>query len=154
DTLHLALELPSLAAVRLQREGVGGTALRERLAEVERFALGDYLVALTSGLEEGGRLASARVAELTGLPLDLVRRRFARISTMLFAKEFARARHNVLSPYDGTIESPDVAPDKPHIVGPDPILDGSVPVLASAFVAYARDELTFRTDMPYLVLNR
>jgi carboxypeptidase C (cathepsin A) len=154
DTLHLALELPSLAAARLQHEGVAGAALKERLAEVERFALGDYLVALTDGLEQGGRLASERVAEYTGLPFELVRRHFARISTTLFAKEFARARQSVLSPYDATIESPDSAPTKAQIVGPDPIIDDSIPVLTSAFVAYVQGELNFQTDMPYRLLNR
>lgn len=153
DPLHLALELPSLAAVRLRRDGVTGPALRDRLAEVERFALGDYLVALASGLEPGGRTASARVAEITGLPLDLVQRNFGRVTTGLFIKEFARARGNVLSPYDGMIETADMAPRSPRASGPDPILDRSVPVLTSAFVAYARDELNFRTDMSYRLLN-
>ncbi|RVC40561.1 peptidase S10, partial [Mesorhizobium sp. M4B.F.Ca.ET.088.02.2.1] len=54
EPLHWALELPSLAAVRLSSEGVSGDALRERLAEVEHYAMGDYLTALTSGLEQGG----------------------------------------------------------------------------------------------------
>ena len=151
DPLHLALELPTLAAVHLQREGVAGPALRERLTEVERFALGDYLVALASGLEQGGHLASERVAEFTGLPLELVRQNFARISKTLFAKEFARERRNVLSSYDGTIEAADIALNRS--VGPDPILDRSVPVLTSAFVAYVRDELNFHTDIPYRLLN-
>ena len=64
DPLHLVLELPSLAAVRLQHEGVTGPALRDRLTEVERFALGDYLVALASGLEFGrarGERARGRI---------------------------------------------------------------------------------------------
>jgi carboxypeptidase C (cathepsin A) len=154
DLLHLALSLPSLAAVRLQREGFTGPALRERLAEVERFALGDYLVALASGLEQGGRLASERVAEYTGLPLDVVRRSSARISTTLFAKEFARARGNVLSPYDATVETADLAPDGSQAAGTDPILDLGVPVLTSAFVAYIRDELNFHADIPYRLLNK
>jgi carboxypeptidase C (cathepsin A) len=153
DLLHLALELPSLAAVRLQREGVTGPALQKRLVDVERFALGDYLVSLTSGLEPGGRLASERVAEFTGLPLDLVRRAFARISTSLFAKEFARSRQNVLSFYDGTIETPDTAPNKAQSAGGDAILDRSVPALTSAFVGYLHDELNYNTDMSYRLLN-
>lgn len=153
DTLHWALELPSLAAVRLRGEGVAGPALDERLREVERYAMGDYLVALTSGLEQGGRMASPRVAEFTGLPLDLVQRNFARVPTEVFAKEFARAKGNVLSPYDGTIETGDVAPESARIRGPDPVLGRSVPVLTSAFVAYARDELNFRTDISYRLLN-
>jgi carboxypeptidase C (cathepsin A) len=153
DLLHLALELPSLAAVRLQHEGVVGSALPKRLAEVERFALGDYLVALTAGLEQGGVLASERVAEFTGLPIELVQRSFARISTRLFAKQFARARRNVLSLYDGTIETTDTAPDRTRLVGPDPIIDRSVSTLTSAFVAYVGNALNFHTDMPYRLLN-
>ena len=153
--LHWALELPSLAAVRLRSEGVTGSALRERQAEVERYALGDYLVALASGLDKGGRLASQRVAEFTGMPIELVERNFARISTALFAKEFARARGNVLSSYDGTIETGGHrAREAPGSSGPDPVLDRSVPVLTSAFVSYVRDELNFRTDLTYRLLNR
>jgi carboxypeptidase C (cathepsin A) len=151
--LHWALELPSLAAVRLAGEGVGGPALRARLAEVEHYALGDYLAALVGGLEEGGRLASRRVAEFTGLPLSLVERNFARITTGLFVKEFARARGNVVSSYDGTIEAADIAPESSASRGPDPVLDRSVPVLTSAFVDYVRDELNFRTDISYRLLN-
>ncbi|MFD2057829.1 S10 family peptidase [Mesorhizobium calcicola] len=153
EPLHWALELPSLAAVRLHSQGVGGDALREKLAEVEHYALGDYLAALASGLEQGGRLASQRVAEITGLPLDLVQRNSARIPTGLFAREFARASGNVLSPYDGTIATADIAPESAGIAGPDPVLDRSVPALTSAFVGYARDELNFRTDVSYRLLN-
>ncbi|TIL36310.1 peptidase S10 [Mesorhizobium sp.] len=152
--LHWALELPSLAAVHLRSQSVTGSELQERLADVERYALGDYLVALASGLEQGGRLASPRVAEITGLPLELVKRNFARVSTALFAKEFARAKGNVLSVYDGTIETADVAPESPRPSGPDPVLDRSVPALTSAFVSYVREELKFRTDLSYRLLNR
>ncbi|RRI05905.1 peptidase S10 [Mesorhizobium tamadayense] len=153
DQLHWALELPSLAAVRLRADGVSSEALRGRLAEVERYALGDYLAALTSGLEQGGKLASGRVSEITGLPLDLVERNFARVPTGLFVKEFRRATGTVLSPYDATIGTADIAPQSAHDAGPDPVLDRSVPVLTSAFVAYARDELNYRTDVSYRLLN-
>jgi carboxypeptidase C (cathepsin A) len=153
DPLHWALELPSLAAVRLSGGGITGTALRERLREVEDYALGDYLAAIAGGLEHGGRIASQRVADITGLPLDLVQKNFARIPTSLFAKEFARKKGNVLSPYDGMIETADIAPDSARISGPDPVLDRSVPVLTSAFTTYVRDELNFRTDVSYRLLN-
>ncbi|TJW26686.1 MAG: peptidase S10, partial [Mesorhizobium sp.] len=80
-------------------------------------------------------------------------RNFGRIPTALFAKEFARARGNVLSSYDGTIETADINPESPRVSGPDPVLDRSVPVLTSAFVGYVRDELRFRTDLSYRLLN-
>ncbi|MEI9428912.1 S10 family peptidase [Mesorhizobium sp. Cs1299R1N3] len=153
EPLHWALELPSLAAVRLRSEGINGDTLRKKLAEVEHYALGEYLSALTSGLEQGGRLASDRVAEITGLPPDLVHRNFARVPTSLFAREFARATGKVLSPYDGMIATADIAPQSARIAGPDPVLDRSVPALTSAFVGYARDELNFRTDVSYRLLN-
>jgi len=153
DPLHWALELPSLAAVRLQRDGIVGEELQRRLGEVERYALNDYLPALVGGLENGRRLASGRVAEITGLPLDLVQRNNARIPTELFAREFARERGNVLSVYDGMSETADMAPESGRIAGPDSVLDRSVPALTAAFVSYVRDELNFRTDISYRLLN-
>lgn len=153
DILHYALELPSLAAVRLRRAGIAGQAFQDKIAEIEHFALGDYLVALAGGLEAGGRAVSQRVAEITGLPLELVQRNFARVSTSLFTKEFARPRGNVLSPYDGLVETGDIAPQSPRDRGPDPILDRSVSALTSAFTGYVRDELGYRTDMSYRLLN-
>ena len=153
DPLHLALGLPSLAAVQYKRAGVDASELKERLHEVEQFALSDYLVALVAGLERGRDLASDRVAQYTGLPIELVRRNFARVSTGLFAKEFARSRGNVLSRYDGAVERTDIAPNRRWIVGPDPVLDASVPVLAAAFETYARQELNYRTNASYRVLN-
>jgi carboxypeptidase C (cathepsin A) len=154
EPLQWALDLPSFAAVKLASEGVTGPQLRERLAEVERYALGDYMTALLSGLEEGGRRASGRVAEITGLPLDLVRQNFARIPITVFAREFSRANGKTLSLYDGVIGTADIAPQNSRLETPDPVLDRSVPVLTSAFVSYARDELNFRTDMSYWLLNR
>jgi carboxypeptidase C (cathepsin A) len=153
EPLHWALELPSLAAVRSRSEGVSSSAFREGMAEVERYALGDYLVALTSGLEQGGRVTSQRVAEITGLPRELVERNFGRIPTALFTKEFARARGNVLSPYDGMIETADIAPESLGLDGPDPVLGRSVPALTSAFVSYVRDELNYRTELRYQLLS-
>lgn len=51
------------------------------------------------------------------------------------------------------IETGDIAPRGPRVSGPDPILDRRVLVLTSAFVAYVRDELNFRKDMSYRLLN-
>lgn len=154
DPLHWALELPSLAAVRLQREGAGGSEFEEQIAAVEDYALGEYLVALASGLEKGGHSASGQVAKITGLPIELVQRNFARISTRLFTREFASDRGNVLSPYDGSVETPTGTSVSTEFPGLDPVLDRSIPVLTSAFITYVRDELNFRTDISYHLLNR
>jgi carboxypeptidase C (cathepsin A) len=154
DLLHWAIELPSMAAVRLISQGATGRQLEQQLAEVERYATGDYLAALASGLESGGRQASSRVAEITGLPADLVERNFARIQTGLFAREFARARGLVLSLYDASVEGPDLSPGTTRSAGVDPVFDRSVPALTAAFVDYVSSELNFRTDVSYRLLNR
>ena len=56
DPLAWALPLPSLAAVNLEQTGVHGRdALAAALKDVEHYALNDYLVALASGNEQGGK---------------------------------------------------------------------------------------------------
>jgi carboxypeptidase C (cathepsin A) len=148
-----AFELPAMAATKLEEEGVHGDELKRRLDEVERYARGEYVTALASGLEAGRDKASERVAEITGLPLDLVRRNYARIPASVFAREFQRQTGKVLSLYDGTITTPDIAPDSLRSETPDPVLDRSVPVLTSLFVDYVQKELNWRTPVSYRLLN-
>ncbi len=155
NPLSWALDLPSLAAVNLEKKGVQGReALRSALEEAERYAMSDYLVAIATGNEAGGEAASAKVAELTGLPQSLVEKREARIPTSLFIKEFDRANKQVLSRYDGSIGAPDPNPASSHPTGPDPVLDATVPLWTAAFVQYAGEELGYKTDRPYTLLNR
>jgi carboxypeptidase C (cathepsin A) len=155
DPLSWALLLPSYAAVNLESKGVGGRdALAADLKGAERYALTDYLVDLAAGAEQGGKLASAKVAELTGLPADVVERNLARIEPNLFIKEFNRSHGQVLSRYDGSVSGPDPNPTSSSPRGPDPVLDATVPLWTSAFVQYAQDELGYKTEAPYNLLNR
>jgi carboxypeptidase C (cathepsin A) len=155
DPLSWALSLPSYVAVNLESKGVTGReALASALQESERYAMSDYLVALASGASQGSDQASAKVAELTGLPPDIVRRNFARISPGTFIKEFDRANGQVLSRYDGSVSGPDPSPSSSWPRGPDPVLDSTVPLWTSAFVQYAQDELGYKTDATYRLLNR
>ena len=155
DPMTWALELPSFAAVKLESEGVTTReALAEALKDAERYALTDYIVALASGAEQGGKQASARVAELTGLPLDKVEQHLARITPSYFIKEFDRAGGQLLSRYDGSVSGPDPHPSSAWPRGPDPVLDSTVPLWTSAFVSYAQDTLGYKTEEAYRLLNR
>lgn len=155
DPIPWALALPSFAAVKMETDGITTRAgLAEALKDVERYALTDYLVALASGAEQGGKDASARVAELTGLPRAMVEQHLARISTSLFIKEFDRANGQLLSRYDGSVKGPDPHPTSSWPRGPDPVLDSTVPLWTSAFVHYAQTDLAFKTDETYRLLNR
>jgi carboxypeptidase C (cathepsin A) len=155
DPLPWALALPSYAAVNLESQGVAGReALASALQDAEHYALSDYLVALASGAEQGAEAASDQVARLTGLPLDVVRRNFARIPPGVFIKEFDRVKGQVLSRYDGSIGGPDPNPASDWPRGPDPVLDATVPLWTSAFVQYAQSELGYKTNDTYRLLNR
>src|SRR3546814_6528067 len=71
--LNAALLLPSIAATELDR---AGRFSAEALAAAERFALTDYLVTLAGPppAADTAEAFYARLAELTGLPAEVVRR--------------------------------------------------------------------------------
>ncbi|TPW25907.1 S10 family peptidase [Pararhizobium mangrovi] len=152
--LDPALLLPSMAAVNLAKHGVTGEAFGKRIAAVQDYALHGYLTALASGRSAGGRAASERVAEITGLPLARVRERDARVSATDFVRWYDRADGEILSIYDGTVETADIAPDSDRDRTPDPILERSVPVVTGAFVNYVRTALNYRTKVSYRLLNK
>ena len=69
--LGAAMQIPSLAAAALERKGEFSHG---KLAEAERFALNEYLTTLAGPPPRGeaARAFYARVAEITGMPLDIV----------------------------------------------------------------------------------
>ncbi len=148
--LGAALQLPSLAAAELERKG---TFSKEALAQAEHFALTDYLSTLAGPPPRGDAAKNfyARVAQMTGLPVDVVTRSRGFIRDE-YVKNLDSGDHKIVSHYDVTFASDDPYPESPSARGPDPILDGVVRSYGSAFVAYARDELGFKTDMTYNLL--
>jgi carboxypeptidase C (cathepsin A) len=148
--LGAALQLPSLAAAELERKGTFTTA---SLAQAEHFALTDYLAAL-AGPPLHGDAAHAfygRVAQITGLPEDVVTRERGFIRDA-YVKNLRSGDHKIVSHYDATFAVDDPNPESTTSRGPDPFLDGFIRAYGSAFVAYARDELGFKTDMTYNLL--
>jgi carboxypeptidase C (cathepsin A) len=148
--LGAALHLPSLAAAELERNRTFST---QKLAEAERFALTDYLTML-AGPPPTGEAAHAfyaRVAELTGLPEDVVTRSRGFIRDG-YVKNLRASDHKIVSRYDATFAADDPYPEQETARGPDPLLDGLTRVYGSAFSNYARDELGFKTEMTYILL--
>jgi carboxypeptidase C (cathepsin A) len=149
--LGAALHLPSLAAAELTRRK---SFSPEVMAEIERFAMTDYLVTLAGARPEGdaARAFYAKVAKLTGIPEEDVAnaRGFVR---HLFLKGLNSADGKVASRYDGAITADDPFPESRSERGDDPVLDGFTRAYAGAFASYAREELGFRTDMTYVLLS-
>jgi carboxypeptidase C (cathepsin A) len=150
DLLAAAFFLPSFAAVA----AVAAPSQRgQERAAVERFALSDYLVGLAGlkGDPPPGDPFIAKVADIAGVPEDIVRRHRGRIPREVFAREIRRGKGEVVSLYDATIARP-ARPDEGRDGGPDPLLQPAVAAYGAAFNAYVADTLGYHTDLPYRVL--
>jgi carboxypeptidase C (cathepsin A) len=148
--LGAALQLPSLSAAELGRKG---TFSKEALARAEHFALTEYLSTLAGPPLQGeaAKTFYARVAQMTGLPVDAIAQARGFIPDD-YAKNLPIGDHKIVSQYDATFASDDPYPESSTARGPDPILDGVIRAYGGAFVAYARDELGFKTDITYALL--
>ena len=144
------LQLPSLAAAKMERRG---TFSNDALAQAEHFALTDYLSTLAGAPSQGDAAKNfyARVAQITGMSVDVVAKSRGSIHDD-YVKNLRSSDHKIVSHYDATFAVDDPNPESPTARGPDPILDGVIRSYGSAFVAYARDELGFKTDMTYNLL--
>ena len=149
--LGAALQLPSLAAAEMERKG---TFSKQALAQAEHFALTDYLTALAGPPLHGDAAKQfyARVAAITGLPEDVVARQRGFIGDS-YVKYLHLNDQKIVSHYDATFAVDDPNPEFAGGRAPDPILDGLVRSYGGAFVGYARDELGFKTEMTYNLLN-
>jgi carboxypeptidase C (cathepsin A) len=148
DLLAAAFILPSYAATAAIYDAASGGGL----AEAERFALSDYLVGLArlNGQPSAGNPFIARVAQIAGVPADIVRRYRGRIPRQIFAREVRRSQGEVVSLYDSTIVAP-AGPEGGGGAG-DPVLQPAVAAYGTAFNTYLADFLGVHTDQPYRVL--
>src|SRR6185437_7464094 len=148
--LGAALQLPSLAAAELERQHAFTPAA---LAAAERFAMTDYLTTL-AGPEPEGEAAQAfysKVAQMTGLPVDVVSKARGFIHGA-YVKRLRESSREIVSPYDITFAAPDPFPESASESGDDPILSGVTRAYGGAFASYARNELGFKTEMTYQLL--
>jgi carboxypeptidase C (cathepsin A) len=148
--LGAALHFPSIVAAELDRTG---KFTPEALAEAERFALNEYLTGLAGPRLTGDKAKAlyGRIAQLTGLPVDVVTKARGWVRNAYL--NHLREKGLTASFYDGAFASPDPYPATERRRGGDPVLDGFSRVLSGAYVAYARDELGFKTDMTYNLLT-
>jgi carboxypeptidase C (cathepsin A) len=148
SALRAALQLPSLAATVLERKGAFS---RAALDAAEKFALTDYLTTLagTPPQGEAARAFYGKVAQISGLPLDVVKNTRGFI-TGAFIKTLHPGK--IVSRYDANFAVDDPYPELRSAHGPDPILDSLARAYGGAFAAYARNELGFKTEMTYQLL--
>jgi carboxypeptidase C (cathepsin A) len=148
----IAARLPSMAAARLERDGQLGPA---RLADVERYAGGDFVLDLMKGPRDIAAVERIveRVSAFTGLDPAFVRQRAGRIDMWSFSREFHRQNQRVGSSYDVSVSGYDPAPAAAQSQAEDAVLEASRAPLTSAAIDYLTRTLNWKPDGQYHLLN-
>ncbi len=148
----------AIAAVHHGRSRVfaSGTPVDDVLLAAEAFATGDYATVLTRGAsmspDDRDRILG-HLADLIGLPAEMVARAEGRITNRVFTRELLRDERKVLGLYDATITTTDPFPDRDAFAGPDPTLAGITPAYTTAINRQLRSEIGVETDREYTVLS-
>jgi carboxypeptidase C (cathepsin A) len=150
--------VPSYAAAAFHHgryQGEGNDLQQVALA-AEAFSRSELLLALASGAPRKSPEVSqvfARLAAMTGLDVGEVQRQRGRVSIEIFAKRLLEDRGRVVGLYDASLSAPDPDPFSLTYPARDPSLDPLVAPVVSSFNAYVRDELGYRTEVRYELMN-
>ena len=150
--LQYVASLPSMAAVAREAKG---PVTHKDLAEVERYARGEFLADLLKGqadTEATNRLAD-KVAALTGIDQAVSRRLAGRFDIGEFRREFDRRNGKVTGRYDASVTGFDPYPDSSSYHFGDPSGDSLTAPLTSAAVDLTTRKLNWRPDGSYELLN-
>lgn len=152
--------LPSQAAIaafhRRNELPPDWAALPKALADVERYALGDYLTGMANlgrSTPEQKAALFGRVAALTGLDRELVASQNGRISAEVFVKDLLRQQYKLLDRYDGTQATDDPLPERFEFASLDRSLQVLNGVLAAPFHDYLRQKVGYKSERVYHLLN-
>lgn len=152
--------LPSQAAVaafhRRNDLPADFASLPKALAEVERYALGEYLTGMANlgrSTPEQKAALFGRVAALTGLDRDLVASQNGRIGADFFVKGLLRQQYKLIDRYDGTQSTDDPLPEHPEFATLDRSLLLLNGVLSAPFQDYLRQKVGYKSERVYNMLN-
>lgn len=148
-----ALALPTFAATAFYHHKLPTqpAALEPFLAEVEQYALGDYMSALLQGSElpETKRQAVAeKLHGYTGLPVDYLLRSNLRVTGGAFSKNLQLGDQTTTGRLDTRYKGPDIDP-----LSADADYDPQSNAISSAYTTainqYMRTELKYGRDLTY-----
>jgi carboxypeptidase C (cathepsin A) len=158
NDLPYSLFLPSYTATAWYHKKLAPDLLADRhkvLAEAEKFASTDYLLALQKGsaLTDQERHETARkLAHLTGLSEEYVLRSNLRIDAHRFRKELLRGSRQTVGRYDSRFTGADL-----DAAGEGPEYDPSYAAVQGPYTAlvqeYLSKDLNYERDMPYRILT-
>ncbi len=153
-----ALALPTYAASAWYHHKLPSqpAALKPFLAEVEKYALGEYMTALLQGSEltDAQRQAVAeKLHGYTGLPVDYILRSDLRIVGGDFSKELKLNEGITTGRLDSRYEGPDVNPLSEG-TGYDPQSDAITSAWNTAINQYLHNDLKYAEQSTYLMSAR
>jgi len=150
--LQYVSSLPTFAAVAREAKG---SVTRADLADVEKYARGDFLLDLIKGeadTEASNRIAD-KVAQLTGIDQAVSRRLGGRFEVGEFRREFDRRNGKVTGRYDASVTGYDPFPDSLYFIFGDPSGDSISAPVSSAAVDLTTRKLNWRPDGSYELFN-
>ncbi|QEL18003.1 S10 family peptidase [Limnoglobus roseus] len=158
NDLPFILYLPSYAATAWYHKKLSAEQqadLPKTLAEAEKFAAGEYTLALQKGLDlsESERDdVAVKIAHFTGLSKAFVLRADLRVEGQRFMRELLRDQGRITGRYDSRILGKDFndAAERPDY---DPSYASVQGTFTESFNAYLRGELKYESDMPYEILT-
>jgi carboxypeptidase C (cathepsin A) len=148
-----ALALPTFAATAFYHHKLPTqpAALEPFLAEVEQYAMGDYMSALLRGSElpeATKRAAAEKLHAYTGLPVEYLLRANLRVSGAAFSKQLQLSDETTTGRLDARYKGPDLDP-----LSADAEYDPQSNAISSAYTAalndYMRKELKYGADQTY-----
>ncbi len=145
-----AARLPSLAASHSEAKE------RSEIAGAESYASGEYLADLLRGPRDVAaqeRIAS-KVAELTGLTPERVRRLQGRIGAGDWVFEADPSGRSIASTYDGATQGANATPGRRPREWSDPVLDGLRAPLAAAMTEQVVGSLKWPVEARYEISQR
>lgn len=160
DLVYWVELFPSLAATAFEhgksKSFPDGSSPSEVLNIAERFAVTELSKWLAQGelleSEERNRIAQT-MADMIGLPIELVLRTGGRITSTTFCRELLREDRRLLGRYDAAISVVDPFPDRDNYEGPDPTLYSIDRLFAGAINHHLRTTLQVKTELDYRLLS-
>ncbi len=156
NDLPYILFLPTYAATaRYHGKVRSRKPLKKFLAEVEKFAFGEYAAALSKGAALSKRqqtLIAEKLARYTGLSRDYIEQTNLRPVIFRFCKELLRDKRRTV----GRLDSRFLGMDRDaagEVWESDPSMDAIMGPYTAALYDYVRNDLKFESDLPYEILN-
>ncbi|PSR19457.1 peptidase S10 [filamentous cyanobacterium CCP3] len=152
-----ATVIPSMAATAVYHGRVDTTdspaAHGAKAAEFARKTLIPLLALGRTAAAEDQQRVFGQLAELIGLPPEVVQRHRGRIDITVFARELLRHQQRILGLYDGSVTAIDPFPDRVLHEGTDPTLEGIDRLFTGAINSHLRATLGVNTTLTYNLLS-